>query len=96
MNYLYFDKADSVMIVLGLDPQNHRISTSTGLVRQETSHFVFINEFSDYRQVDGFWFPHRLVNISMGLQVADSVLQSVEVNPEFPADEFLPEAAGSH
>ena len=92
LDYLYFDKADSLMIILGLDPKSHRISTTTGLVRQDTGHFVFINEFSDYRQVEGYWFPHRLVNISMGLQVADSVLRSVDINPEFPSDEFLPKA----
>lgn len=90
LDYLYFDKADSLMIILGLDPDDHRIRTSTGLIRQEPSQYVFINEFSDYRQVKGFWFPHRLVNISMGLQVADSILRSVEINPEFPVEEFLP------
>ena len=90
LDYLYFDKADSLMIILGLDAADHRIRTSTGIIRQDPGQYVFINEFSDYRLVEGFWFPHHLVNISMGLKVADSVLRKVLVNPGFTPDEFLP------
>ena len=94
LSYLYFDKADSVLVVLGIDPETGRIMTSAGVIRQGEQRFTFINEFDDYRQVDGFWFPHSMVNISMGLKVAESVLDKVEVNPAFAKDTFLPPKAG--
>ena len=94
LSYLYFDKADSLLVILGIDPESHLIKSSTGVIRQDDKHFVFINEFDDYRQVEGFWFPHKLVNISMGLRVGDSVLDKVEVNPTLGEKTFLPPKAG--
>ena len=88
LSYLYFDKADSLLVVLGIEPETNLIRKSTGVIRQEYQRFVFINEFEDFRQVEGFWFPHKLVNISMGLRVGESVLDKVEVNPDFDAGEF--------
>lgn len=94
LSYLYFSKADSVLVVLGIDPETSRIMSTTGVIRQDEQRFTFINDFDDYRQVDGFWFPHSMVNISMGLKVADSVLDKVEVNPAFGKDAFLPPKTG--
>lgn len=94
LSYLYFDKADSVLVVLGIDDENHLIRTSTGVIRQGEQHFVFINEFDDFREVEGYWFPHKLVNISMGLRVAESVVKKVEVNPDFDKGTFLPPGGG--
>ncbi len=94
LSYLYFDKADSLLVILGIDTESHLIKTTTGLIRQDDKHFVFIHELDDYRQVEGFWFPHRLGNISMGLRVGESVLDKVEVNPAFGEKTFLPPEAG--
>ena len=94
LSYLYFDKADSLLMVLGIDPETSRIMTTAGVIRQDEQRFTFINELADYRQVDGFWFPHSLVNISMGLKIAESVLDKVEVNPAFAKDTFLPPKTG--
>ena len=64
------------------------------MIRQDEQRFVFINYFDDYRQVEGFWFPHKLVNISMGLRVGESVLDQVQVNPAFGEKSFMPPKAG--
>ncbi len=91
LSYLYFDKADSVLVILGINAETNRIMTTAGVIRQDDQRFTFINEFDDYRQVEGFWFPHSMINISMGLKVAESVLDKVEVNPSFAQDAFLPQ-----
>ncbi len=92
--YLYFDKPDSVLLVLGVEPGSYHIVKSTGVVRQGEQRFVFINQFDDFREVEGYLFPHHLVNISMGLKVADSRLGKVEINPRFGETYFRPEGEG--
>jgi hypothetical protein len=90
LSYLYFDKADSVLVVLGIDSETRLISKSIGVIRQDEQRFVFVNDFGDFRQVDGFWFPHSLVNISMGLRIGESVVEKIDVNPDFDNGTFLP------
>jgi hypothetical protein len=84
------EKKDSLMIVLGVDPNDSLIKSSEGVIRQEDQSFVFINRFSEHRDVEGFPFAYQLVNISMGLEVGLSNLESVELGPDFGADEFSP------
>lgn len=90
LGYFYMEKKDSLMIILGVDPADSLIKSSEGVIRQEGESFVFINRFSQHRDVDGFPFADQLVNVSLGLEVGRSRLESVEVNPEFDADEFTP------
>jgi len=81
-------------MVLGIEPQTHRIRRSTGVIRQGEHRIVFINDFDDFRMVDGFLIPHHLVNTSMGLKVADSRLVKVEINPDLEDKDFRPAAGG--
>ena len=89
--YIYMEKNDTLMIVLGIDPRDHRIKSSEGLIRQGEASFVFINRFSDFRERNGYWFAHQMTNISMGLEVARSVLTRVEINPQFKESDFQPQ-----
>jgi hypothetical protein len=88
--YIYMDKQDTLMIVIGIDPRDSLIKSSEGIIRQEHSNFVFINYFADHRETDGFWFAHELTNISMGLEVAHSLLIDVVINPDVTETDFLP------
>jgi hypothetical protein len=90
--YIYLDKPDTLMMVIGIDPRDHLIKSSEGIIRHGGRGFVFINRLSDYREHQGYWFPHHLVNISMGLEVARSRLTNVEVNVPFDHLEFVPRA----
>jgi hypothetical protein len=90
LHYIYLDKKDTLMIILGIDPAEKVIKTSEGYIRKKDGGIVFINQFSDFREVDGYIFPYRLVNISMGLEVGKSTLVDIEINPEFDDNDFLP------
>jgi hypothetical protein len=90
LHYIYMKKRDSLTIVIGIDPIDHFIKSSEGVIQQEDASFVFINWLSDFQQTDGYWFPHALTNISMGLKVATSVLVNVEINPGLKDSEFAP------
>jgi hypothetical protein len=90
LGYFYMEKVDSLIIVLGIDPADSLIKSSEGVIRQEEQSFVFINRFAEHRDVGGFPFANHLVNISMGLEVGRSRLESVDIDPEFGANEFGP------
>lgn len=88
--YIYMKKQDSLMIILGIDPQKYTINTSEGVIYQDTSTFVFINLFSDFKKFEGILFPHTMSNVSMGLEVARSTINTIELNPAFKEETFLP------
>ncbi len=90
LQYLYFDKKDSLLMAIGIDPVDNLIKTSEGMIRQDESEFVFINHLSDYRKIQGFYFPYHLVNISMGLEVARSTVKNINYNVDLPKKVFLP------
>lgn len=98
--YLYLLKTDSLMIVLGIDSEDHLIKSCEGIVYGKESRTVFKNLFSDFREVQGYVFPHRIQNFSMGLDMGALILKDVEINPTLPENLFQPkktiEAAPSH
>lgn len=95
LGYYYMKKNDSVLIIIGIDPEDNMIKSSEGIIYQDTTSFIFVNKLSDYRSVDGYRFPFYLVNISMGLEVARSVVTSLEINPQFSPSIFLPSGAST-
>lgn len=90
LHFIYMKKNDSLMIIIGIDPHQFHIVSSEGVIFQEEQKFVFINIFSDYKDVDGYLFSHRLKNISMGLEVGNSIVTAIEVNKEYNSKEFTP------
>lgn len=88
--YIYMKKQDSLMIILGIDPGQYTISTSEGVIYQDTNTFVFINLFSDFREFEGILFPYVMSNVSMGLEVARSTINKIELNPVFKEENFAP------
>lgn len=91
--YIYLKKNDSLLVMVGIDPEDKLIKVAEGAIEQDSSYFSFINTFDDYRKEEGFLFPHKLVNISMGLKVGESTLLKVDINPEFDENEFKPKRA---
>lgn len=90
LEYIYMNKADTLMIVLGISPEDYTIRSSEGIVQGDSTSFVFINKFDDFRTVDGYLFPHVLTNISMGLEVAKSRVRLITINPQISDEEFQP------
>lgn len=89
-HYIYLKKPDSLMVVIGIDPGDYLIHTVEGIVYEDTSSFVFINNFGHHKNYDGYIFPANLTNISMGLIVGKSILQKVELNVDFDESYFSP------
>lgn len=92
LSYLYMKKNDSLLIILGIDNKTNFIKYVEGIIYQDASTFVFVNKLDDFRKVDGYFFPHSLVNVSLGLEVARSVVTNIEINPIFKEIEFEPES----
>lgn len=90
LDYIYMTKNDTLMIIVGIDPDDYLIKSSEGIIRQGPDNFVFINYFADHREFDGHLFPGTLKNVSMGLEVAHSTVINVEINPEFDDSDFMP------
>jgi len=89
--HIYMVKPDSLMIILGIDPENFMIKKAEGVIHQEDQSFVFVNRFADHREYGGFIFPTSLTNVSMGLTVGQSVLKKVDVNSKLSDSDFMPE-----
>ena len=94
LGLFYFVKTDSLMIIMGVDTSDHLVKATTGVLPNGENTMVFVNKFDDFRAVDGFLFPHKLTNYSLGMMMGENVLEKAEVNPVFPATEFLPRPEG--
>lgn len=90
MSYLYFQKDDSLMMVVGIDRQDKYIKNIEGVIRQGESNFIFVNRFTAFFNHDDWIFPHQMINISMGLTVGESFLKEIEINPTIEINEFAP------
>lgn len=88
LGYLYFDKPDTLLMVVGIDPETHLIRSSEGMIRQGDGSFVYINFFEGHQQFDGYLFPTSLRSVSLGMEVGQAELRSVEVNCSSVATEF--------
>jgi hypothetical protein len=90
LEYLYLDKPDSLLIVLGIDPGDGLIHMIHGVIREGGQNYAFLNLLSDHKTYDGYVFASHLINVAMGLKVGDSRLDSVLVNPESDPAAFEP------
>jgi hypothetical protein len=90
LHYLYFDKADSVLTILGIDPETHLIKSSTGVIPQGENNFVYINEFSGHKSHESFVFPGQVTFFSLGMRIGIAEVREVSVNPDFESMEFYP------
>jgi hypothetical protein len=86
----YFTKTDSMMIIMSVDKTEHFINSTTGILPDDSNQIVFMNKFDDFRKVEGFVFPHKWVNYSLGMKMGEYVLDAISVNPDIPDAEFLP------
>jgi len=86
LGYLYFDKPDTLLMVVGIDPQTHLIRSSEGVIRQGDGNVVFVSLFEGHKEFDGYVFPTSFTSVSLGMEVGKSELRSVDVNCS--ADEF--------
>lgn len=90
LEYLYLDKPDSLLIVLGINPGDGLIQIIHGVIREGGQSYAFLNLLSDHKTYDGYVFASHLINVAMGLKVGDSRLDSVMVNPESDPAAFKP------
>jgi hypothetical protein len=90
LEYLYLTKNDSLVVIVGIDPNNGMIKSAEGIIKNDDRDVVFINYFADHQTHQGYIFPSSLTNIAMGLTVGESVLSKVEVNPKLGDTVFEP------
>ena len=88
--YIYLDKQDSLLVVLGIDRDSYLIRSAEGIIRQGDENYIFINRFDDYQEQGGFQFAGEVTTISMGLEVSKAKLTGVKVNPGFENRVFKP------
>lgn len=88
--YIYLDKQDSVLTVLGIDRDSGMIKTAEGVVRYGDNSFVFINRFESYQSHGDYLFAGEITTISLGLEVSQSTLTGAKVNPGFGEGVFKP------
>ena len=93
LDFLYLSKADTMLLVIGIDPDDHLVKHVEGVVTQGDSQFAFVNHFAGYQEYDGYILPTRMTNISMGLRVGESTLEKAEINPNIGEDLFAPRKA---
>ncbi len=90
LSYLYMKKNDSLLIIIGIDTEDYFIKKSEGIIYQDTASFIFINRFDEFDTFEGFVFPQKLTNISMGLEIARSAITDIEINLDFTDNDFKP------
>lgn len=93
--YIYMVKQDTLMIIAGIDPKELLIKSVEGIIYKAEGYSVYVNLFTDFREQHGYLFAHSLTNISLGLTVGQSILESVEINPTLAQDFFKPVKSGS-
>lgn len=90
LGYIYLDKADSLLVIVGIDRDNHMIRTTEGVVRLNDTNLIYVNRFDKYEKHGGFLFPGKMTTISMGVKVGDGRLREVKVNAGLGVDYFQP------
>lgn len=55
---------------------------------------VIETHYSDFRRVAGVLLPFRILTVAEGRVLADARIESLDPNPELPADFFAPPVAG--
>lgn len=88
LNYLYLLKKDTLMLVLGINPESYMMEKYEGIIYGTSSRIVFMNQLSDFRTVDGYTFPHSVVFISLWMEVGRAFVTDIELNPNFSPDDF--------
>lgn len=87
--YIYMKKDDSLMVIVGINPENKMIESAEGVIYNATGASVYINNFSDFKKIDGYLLPHKIVYTSLGMEVGRSMLESAVINPETTDETFL-------
>lgn len=87
--YLYLLKKDSLMFVVGIDPDDLMVKSSTGVIYREAGYVVFADYFSNHTEHSGYLLPGVIHSISMGLTMGDLHLEKVEVNPDLADGTFI-------
>ncbi len=90
LNYIYMDIKDSLLFVIGIDPSDGFIKSSEGIIRDNGKNSVYVFHFSDIREHDGYFSPHVIKTVSMGLEVSASRLSDIKINTQLTDDEFTP------
>ena len=93
--YIFLEKPDSLLLVVGIDPESHLVRSSEGIIRNGEGTTVYINYFDEHQEFDGYIFPTSVTNVSMGIEVAKSTLVKVEVNCGTTAADFDLDGSGA-
>ena len=89
---------NDVYVVEEISPEGRKTTTyynaenklkvySSSVRKSEQGEFTIESEFNDYKEVDGFWFPHTIAQ-SFGPQAIEFEVTSIKVNGDVDADLF--------
>jgi hypothetical protein len=88
LEYIYLKNNDSLITILGINPEDFLIYKIEGVIIEEDKRYVHMYILSDFKKYEGYLFPYKRKYISMGLEVSNSDLKSIEINPAFKDNEF--------
>lgn len=91
LEYIYLHKQDTVLMLVGIDPNDFYIKSVEGMIINDNETNIFLNKYSDYYSFEGYQLPLNMDSYSLGLHVAESKLVKVKINPAFDNNEFKPD-----
>jgi hypothetical protein len=91
LRYIYWKMHDSLLIIVGINPVNKLLTSCEGVISNEGGTEVYTSRFAHHREIEGYILPGLVVDVSMGLELGTSRLESAEINPSLPDKLFRPD-----
>jgi len=85
--------AGGLHMIYEIDADTGRIKRTRGVI--EDGPLEFVTESFDFRDIDGVWFPFRMTTWVAGRVAAETILDRVTIEGDFPSKTFLPAGTGS-
>lgn len=73
-----------------VDPDTHYVVESLGILVAGGRSVMFETRYSDFRQVEGFVFPHAEENFASGTRTGSTRVTRIEINPPLSPEAFRP------
>lgn len=91
LGYIYWKARDSLLVVIGISPVTGLVMLCEGIITTDGGTAVYANRFAHHREVEAYVFPGLIVDVSLGLELGASHLESVEINPPLSDKLFHPD-----
>ena len=88
VDVLDLDTGSGLTVKIFVDDASGHIVKTSGIFQFSGSQMILSAEFSDFRSVGQTIFPFRFVNFASGEKIAETSIQSYELNPNLSAETF--------